>query len=190
MTEVPSTTRSVRSPAAASHAMANGACPPSCRHGWKWSEMKTESSPTSSACTAYVTRSRGPNCSADAFQPTLSTVPPVVTWGVRSAYDRAVSPRPGHPTRAYAVRPGPVSRSPVHDDLVADAGLVVELDQQRLVAHVDAPVRRAGVAEAGEVGRVVHGLAAGEEHRVGHRRVVEVRDDVDLLEVDREDALP
>ena len=42
---------------------------------------------------------------------------------------------------------------------------------------------------AGEVARVVDGLAAAEEHRVRHRRVVKVRDDVDLLPRDAEDAL-
>src|SRR6478672_6544604 len=87
--------------------------------------MKTESSPTCSACAAYVTRSRGPNCSADAFQPTLSTLTPSGRGGVvPPAYGRALS-----------------SPSPVDDDLVADAHLVVQLDQQRLVAHVDAAVR-------------------------------------------------
>ena len=142
------------------------------RHGWKWSEMKTESSPTCSACAAYVTRSRGPNCSADAFQPTLSTLNPSGRGGVvPPAYGRALS-----------------SPSPVDDDLVADADLVVEPDQQRLVAHVDAAVRGAGVAEPGEVRGVVHCLAPGEEHGVRHGRVVEVRDDVDLLVVDGEDA--
>src|SRR6476660_213672 len=172
MTDVPSWMRSVRSPTAASQLIANGACPCWWRHGWKWSEMKAESSPTSSACAAYVTRSRGPNCSADAFQPTLSTLTPSGRGGVvPPAYGRALS-----------------SPSPVHDDLVADAHLVVQLDQQRLVAHVDAAVRRPGVAEPGEVRGVVDRLSAGEEHGVRHGRVVEVRDDVDLLVVDGEDT--
>src|SRR6478735_11880946 len=173
MTDVPSWMRSVRSPPAASQLIANGACPCWWRQGWKWSEMKTESSPTCSACAAYVTRSRGPNCSADAFQPTLSTPTPSGRGGVTSPAYGGVSRGP----------------SPVDDDLVADADLVVELDQQGLVAHVDAPVGGAGVAEPCEVGGVVHRLAAREEHRVGHGRVVEVRDDVYLLLVDGEDAL-
>lgn len=66
-TLVPSTTRSVRSPTAAIHAKENGACPPWCRQGWKWSLTITLSSPTCSASTEYSTRSRGPNCSADAL---------------------------------------------------------------------------------------------------------------------------
>ena len=66
-TLVPSSTRSVRSPTAAIQASANGACPPVCRHGRKWSDTDTLSSPTCSARTAYSTSSRGPNCSADAL---------------------------------------------------------------------------------------------------------------------------
>src|SRR3954466_13194543 len=121
MTDVPSWIRSVRSPTAASQLMANGACPCWCRHGWKWSEMNAESRPTCSACAANETRSRGPNCSADAFQPTLSTPTPSDRGGVTPpAYVRA--------QRA----------SPVDDDLVAEAHLAVEPDEQRLVAHVDA----------------------------------------------------
>src|SRR4051794_4822566 len=132
--------RSVRSPAAASQLMAKGACPPRWRQGWEWSEMKAESSPTRSACAANVTRSRGPNCSADAFQPTLSTPTPSGRGGVtRPAY--------------VGVLRWP---SPVDDDLVAEPDLVVELDEQGLVAHVDAAVGGAGVAEAGEVRGVVH----------------------------------
>src|SRR6476469_3376827 len=173
MTDVPSWMCSVRSPTAASQLIANGACPCWWRQGWKWSEMKTESSPTSSARAAYVTRSRGPNCSADAFQPTFSTPTPSGRGGVTS------------PAYVGASR-GP---SPVDDDLVADPDLVVELDEQGLVAHVHAPVGGARVSEPLEVRGVVHRLAAREEHRVGHGRVVEVRDDVDLLLVDGEDAL-
>src|SRR3954469_25672455 len=134
--------------------------------------MKAESSPTCSACVTNVTRSRGPNCSADAFQPTLSTPTPSGRGGVTSPAYVGMLGRP----------------SPVDDDLVAEAHLVVELDELGLVAHVDTAVRGARVAEPGEVRRVVHRLAAGEEHRVRHGRVVEVRDDVDLLLVDREDA--
>ena len=66
-TEVPSWMRDVRSPTAANQLSANGACPPSWRHGRKWSETTALSRPTCSACTAYSTRSRGPNCSADAL---------------------------------------------------------------------------------------------------------------------------
>ena len=67
MTEVPSWTRSVRSPSAASQASENGACPPWWRHGWKWSEIITLSSPTCSARTAKSSSSRGANCSAEAL---------------------------------------------------------------------------------------------------------------------------
>src|SRR5690349_6223101 len=135
--------------------------------------MKAESSPTCSACVANVTRSRGPNCSADAFQPTLSTPTPSGRGGVTVA----------------SLRRGARGPSPVDHHRVADPHLAVELDEQRLVADVDTAVGGAGVAEAGEVRGVVHGLAAREEHRVRHGRVVEVRDDVDLLLVDGEDAL-
>ncbi len=48
-TLVPSVIREVRSPTAASQANENGACPPSWRHGWKWSETTTLSKPSSSA---------------------------------------------------------------------------------------------------------------------------------------------
>ena len=64
-----------------------------------------------------------------------------------------------------------------------------ELLEQCHVADVDAAVRRAVVPAAREVTRVMNGLAAAEEHRVRHRRVVKVRDDVDLLPRDPEDAL-
>src|SRR3954454_4301908 len=131
--------RSVRSPTAASQLMAKGACPSRWRHGWKWSEMKAESSPTCSACTANVTRSRGPNCSADAFQPTLSTPTPSGHGGVTSPAYVGMLGRP----------------SPVDDDLVAEAHLVVELDELGLVAHVDTAVRGPRVPEAGEVRGVV-----------------------------------
>ena len=59
----------MRSPTAVIHAIAEGACPPSCRHGRKWSDTTALSSPTSSARTAYSTSSRGPNCSAEALYP-------------------------------------------------------------------------------------------------------------------------
>ena len=41
--------RLVRSPTAAIQASENGACPPSWRHGWKWSLIVTVSMPRSSA---------------------------------------------------------------------------------------------------------------------------------------------
>ena len=66
-TLVPICTRDVRSPTAVIQASENGACPPSWRHGWKWSLTTTLSRPTSSARTANSTRSRGPNCSAEAL---------------------------------------------------------------------------------------------------------------------------
>ncbi len=53
---------------------------------------------------------------------------------------------------------------------------------------VDAAVRRPGVPDRGEVRRVVHGLSAVEEHRVRHRRPVELGHVVDALQVDVEDA--
>ena len=59
----------MRSPTAVIHAIADGAWPPSCRHGRKWSDTTALSSPTSSARTAYSTSSRGPNCSAEALYP-------------------------------------------------------------------------------------------------------------------------
>ena len=68
-TDVPSWIRDVRSPTAVIHAIADGAWPPSCRHGRKWSDTTALSRPTSSARTAYSTSSRGPNCSADALYP-------------------------------------------------------------------------------------------------------------------------
>src|SRR5690606_33160648 len=49
----------------------NGACPPSWRHGWKWSLTVTDSMPCASAATAISTSSRGSNCSADALKPSL-----------------------------------------------------------------------------------------------------------------------
>ena len=67
MTDVPSRTRSVRSPTAASQDIENGAWPPVWRQGWKWSEIITLSRPTCSAWTANSTSSRGLNCSAEAL---------------------------------------------------------------------------------------------------------------------------
>ena len=51
-TEVPTRTRSVRASTHGIQASELGAWPPSSRHGWKWSEIVTESSPSSSARTA------------------------------------------------------------------------------------------------------------------------------------------
>ena len=81
MTEVPIWTRSVRSPSAASQASENGAWPPWWRHGWKWSEMNTLSSPSSSASTPKSSSSRGANCSAEALYPMRSVMaPPYAAW--------------------------------------------------------------------------------------------------------------
>ncbi len=66
-TLVPITTRSVAWASAPSQTSALGACPPSWRHGWKWSETATMSSPTFSASIEKSSSSRGPNCSADAL---------------------------------------------------------------------------------------------------------------------------
>ena len=49
----------VRSPTAVIQASENGAWPPSCRHGWKWSLTVALSMPCSSAATASSTSSRG-----------------------------------------------------------------------------------------------------------------------------------
>ena len=68
-TLVPSSIRSVAWPAAPSQTSAFGAWPLVCRQGWKWSEMAAMSKPSRSASTVEVTSSRGPNCSAEAFQP-------------------------------------------------------------------------------------------------------------------------
>jgi len=67
MTLVPIRMLLVRSPTATSQASENGACPPSWRHGWKWSLVVTVSNPRSSSSTANSTRSRGVNCSAEAL---------------------------------------------------------------------------------------------------------------------------
>ena len=76
---MPSRIRDVRSPTAVSQASANGACPPSCRQGRKWSETTALSSPSSSARTPNSTSSRGPNCSADALYPIRNdTLEPVL----------------------------------------------------------------------------------------------------------------
>src|SRR2546421_3970235 len=72
-TEVPSSIRSVRSPTAVIHVSENGACPPLCRQGWKWSLTVALSIPWASAATASSTSSRGANCSADALYPSLSS---------------------------------------------------------------------------------------------------------------------
>ena len=66
-TLVPSVARSLRWPAAASQAIAAGACPPWWRQGWKWSDTPIISSPTCSACREYSSSSTGPNCSAEAL---------------------------------------------------------------------------------------------------------------------------
>ncbi len=65
-------TRLVRAPSAPSQAIDEGACPPVCFHGWKWSLMNTELKPTSSAVQENASSSFGPNCSADALYPILS----------------------------------------------------------------------------------------------------------------------
>ena len=66
-TLVPSRAVLVRSPAAPSHGRAAGECPPWWRHGWKWSDSATISSPARSASTLKSSSSEGPNCSADAL---------------------------------------------------------------------------------------------------------------------------
>ena len=72
ITDVPIRIRSVRSPTAVIQASENGAWPPLCRHGWKWSLTVTLSKPCCSAITPISTSSRGANCSADAFSPSFS----------------------------------------------------------------------------------------------------------------------
>src|SRR4029077_1530736 len=72
-TEVPREILFVRSPTAVIQASENGACPPLCRHGWKWSLTVALSMPCASAATASSTSSRGANCSADALYPSLSS---------------------------------------------------------------------------------------------------------------------
>ena len=52
ITEVPTSTRSVRASTHDIQASEFGAWPPCSRQGWKWSEMVTESRPSSSARTA------------------------------------------------------------------------------------------------------------------------------------------
>ena len=59
--------RAVFAPSAPSQLKENDACPPWCRHGWKWSLTKTESKPTVSARQEKSSNSPGPNCSADAL---------------------------------------------------------------------------------------------------------------------------
>src|SRR5690242_14157357 len=66
----------VRSPTAAIQVSENGACPPSCRQGWKWSLTATDSMPCCSAATAISTSSRGSNCSALALYPRVRLIPP------------------------------------------------------------------------------------------------------------------
>ncbi len=71
MTLVPIRMLLVRSPTAAIQVSENGACPPSWRHGWKWSLTATLSMPCASAATAISTSSRGSNCSALALYPSV-----------------------------------------------------------------------------------------------------------------------
>ena len=77
----------------------------------------------------------------------------------------------------------------VDDHLVAEPDLVEQPLDRRPVAHVDAAVGRPVVAVGREVGGVVHGLPAREEHRERHRGVVEARHVVARLAEDRERAL-
>src|SRR5258708_36107196 len=67
------TTRDVLAPSAPSHVREKGAWPSTCFHGWKWSLMKTESKPTSSARHEKPSNLPGANCSADALYPSLIT---------------------------------------------------------------------------------------------------------------------
>src|SRR5260370_22726339 len=71
------TTRDVLAPSAPSHVSEKGAWPSTCFHGWKWSLMKTESKPTSSARQEKPSNLPGANCSADALYPSLITT---VSW--------------------------------------------------------------------------------------------------------------
>src|SRR6185437_9146905 len=72
-TLVPITTRDVLEPSAPSHVSEKGAWPSTCFHGWKWSLMKTESKPTSSARHEKPSNLPGANCSADALYPSFIT---------------------------------------------------------------------------------------------------------------------
>src|SRR5438309_11734178 len=65
--------REVRAPSAPSQTSEDGACPSVCFQGWKWSLMKTESNPACSAAQPKSSSCPGPNCSADALYPSLST---------------------------------------------------------------------------------------------------------------------
>ena len=67
------TTRDVLAPSAPSQVSEKGAWPSTCFHGWKWSLMKTESKPTSSARHEKSSNLPGANCSAEALYPSLIT---------------------------------------------------------------------------------------------------------------------
>src|SRR5688572_7059689 len=97
MTLVPILIVDVRSPTAAIHVSENGAWPPSCRHGWKWSLVNTDSKPLASAATAISTSSRGANCSAEALYPSVSVM-------FRSFHGRAMTARASAPDLADARR--------------------------------------------------------------------------------------
>ena len=66
-TLVPIRMRDVRTASAPSHGSEAGEWPPSCRNGWKWSEIATLSRPSRSAASAKPSSSAGANCSADAL---------------------------------------------------------------------------------------------------------------------------
>src|ERR671910_3211007 len=102
MTLVPILIVDVRSPTAAIQVSENGAWPPSCRQGWKWSLVNTDSKPLASAATAISTSSRGANCSAEALYPSVSVM-------LRSFHGRAMTALASAPDPADARRdPGGV----------------------------------------------------------------------------------
>ncbi len=63
VTPVPTTSLSVAWAIAPSTPHTNGLCGWRSIHGWKWSEMRANEKPASSAARAFATRSRGP-CSS------------------------------------------------------------------------------------------------------------------------------
>src|SRR3954470_18028897 len=129
--------RFVLAPSAPSQANENGACPPVSRHGWKWSLMIALSNPSSSARTPYRSSSCGPNCSADAFQPSVNMNAMVRSLSIIPLHG-IPEVRPGDDLASLIADAARAERIDLVDgDVVAIAQKIVSKSEGRIVRLVD-----------------------------------------------------
>src|SRR5829696_4661014 len=147
-----------------------------CRSGPVWS------SPSNPGCWAARTRyipmpMAGPCAAETAHAARIPNTP-------------SPSPRTARWSSPPATNPATTNPLPIDDHLVPGPDLAEQPFNPVQVPNIDAAVRGTRIAPRGKVCRIVHRLAAAEEHRVRHGCVVDRRHVLPRLPADRERALP